>query len=103
MVAPGRFELPTSGLGNRCSIHLSYGATLLINNLATHYQRFVGFCRLMCYRDRMSQKKGERGRGHIYLQHGAWYLKFYQSENRDGGLKKVRKTVFLHDKDREHN
>ena len=24
--APGRFELPTSGLGNRCSIHLSYGA-----------------------------------------------------------------------------
>ena len=28
MVAPGRFELPTSGLGNRCSIHLSYGATL---------------------------------------------------------------------------
>ncbi len=33
MVAPGRFELPTSGLGNRCSIHLSYGAksqTLMI-------------------------------------------------------------------------
>ena len=29
MVAPGRFELPTSGLGNRCSIHLSYGATFL--------------------------------------------------------------------------
>ena len=26
MVAPGRVELPTSGLGNRCSIHLSYGA-----------------------------------------------------------------------------
>ena len=26
MVAPGRFELPTSGLGNRCSIQLSYGA-----------------------------------------------------------------------------
>jgi hypothetical protein len=24
--APGRFELPTYGLGNRCSIHLSYGA-----------------------------------------------------------------------------
>ncbi len=24
--APGRFELPTRGLGNRCSIHLSYGA-----------------------------------------------------------------------------
>src|SRR5580692_4539332 len=28
MVTPGRFELPTCGLGNRCSIHLSYGATL---------------------------------------------------------------------------
>lgn len=51
----------------------------------------------------MSQKKGERGRGHIYLQHGAWYLQFYQAENRDGVLVKVRKSVFLHDKDREHN
>ena len=28
MGAPGRVELPTNGLGNRCSIHLSYGATL---------------------------------------------------------------------------
>ena len=27
MVTLGRFELPTCGLGNRCSIHLSYGAT----------------------------------------------------------------------------
>jgi hypothetical protein len=26
LVAPGRVELPTFGLGNRCSIHLSYGA-----------------------------------------------------------------------------
>src|SRR5688572_3265046 len=25
-IAPGRVELPTSGLGNRCSIRLSYGA-----------------------------------------------------------------------------
>jgi integrase len=47
---------------------------------------------------------GERGRGHVYLQHGkAWYLQFYQNENRDGVLVKVRKSVFLHDKDREHN
>ena len=28
MVTPGRFELPTRSLGNCCSIHLSYGATL---------------------------------------------------------------------------
>jgi hypothetical protein len=28
MVAPGRVELPTFGLGNRCSIHLSYGANV---------------------------------------------------------------------------
>ena len=27
--APGRVELPTNGLGNRCSIHLSYGAKLV--------------------------------------------------------------------------
>lgn len=51
----------------------------------------------------MSKKKGERGRGHVYLQHGAWFLQFYQTENRDGVLAKVRKSVFLHDKDREHN
>jgi hypothetical protein len=29
MVALGRFELPTFGLGNRCSIHLSYRAMRL--------------------------------------------------------------------------
>ena len=28
MEALGRVELPTNGLGNRCSIHLSYGARL---------------------------------------------------------------------------
>jgi hypothetical protein len=33
MVAPGRVELPTFGLGNRCSIHLSYGAKF--SNLAS--------------------------------------------------------------------
>jgi integrase len=51
----------------------------------------------------MSQKKGERGRGHVYLQHDAWYLQFYQTENRDGVLVRMRKSVKLHDKDREHN
>jgi integrase len=46
---------------------------------------------------------GERGRGHVYLQHGAWFLQFYQPENRDGVVVKVRKSVKLADKDREHN
>ena len=37
MVTPGRFELPTCGLGNRRSIHLSYGATCFsIGNLHGH-------------------------------------------------------------------
>jgi hypothetical protein len=40
MVTPGRFELPTCGLGNRCSIHLSYGATTYI--LAQRFQETVG-------------------------------------------------------------
>jgi hypothetical protein len=31
MVAPGRVELPTFGLGNRCSIHLSYGAIVCLH------------------------------------------------------------------------
>ncbi len=29
LVTPGRFELPTRSLGNCCSIHLSYGATVI--------------------------------------------------------------------------
>ena len=33
MVTLGRFELPTSGLGNRCSIQLSYRATLILVRL----------------------------------------------------------------------
>jgi hypothetical protein len=32
LVAPGRVELPTFGLGNRCSIHLSYGANAVVPN-----------------------------------------------------------------------
>ena len=35
MVAPGRVELPTFGLGNRCSIHLSYGAVCLFASVYT--------------------------------------------------------------------
>jgi integrase len=51
----------------------------------------------------MSQKKGERGRGHVYLQHDAWYLQFYIKEMRDGDVVRLRRSVFLHKKDREHS
>ena len=37
MVTPGRLELPTRSLGNCCSIHLSYGATIRINTLLEFY------------------------------------------------------------------
>ena len=50
----------------------------------------------------MKRHKSERGRGHIYEQHGAWYLQFYTTEYRDGVPVKVRKSVKLHDIDREH-
>ena len=33
MEALGRVELPTNGLGNRCSIHLSYRAAFRFNYL----------------------------------------------------------------------
>ena len=39
MVTPGRLELPTRSLGNCCSIHLSYGATVYNQQLT----RFVLF------------------------------------------------------------
>ena len=51
----------------------------------------------------MTQKKGERGRGHVYLQHDAWYLQFYIKEMRDGDVVRLRRSVFLHKKDREHS
>ena len=38
MEAPGRVELPTNGLGNRCSIHLSYGAN------ASCFNGLAGLC-----------------------------------------------------------
>jgi hypothetical protein len=41
-VAPGRFELPTSGLGNRCSIHLSYGATGANSSVYTILLQLLG-------------------------------------------------------------
>jgi integrase len=46
---------------------------------------------------------GERGRGHVYEQNGAFHWRFYETENRDGGLVLVRRSVKLHTKDREHN
>jgi hypothetical protein len=39
MVAPGRVELPTFGLGNRCSIHLSYGADANLPHYLTPFAK----------------------------------------------------------------
>jgi hypothetical protein len=39
--APGRVELPTNGLGNRCSIHLSYGACEAIHYLTLIFRADV--------------------------------------------------------------
>src|ERR1700761_8854 len=44
MVTPGRFELPTCGLGNRRSIHLSYGATLKAALPTPAYLQMRGVC-----------------------------------------------------------
>ena len=37
MEAPGGVEPPTNGLGNRCSIHLSYGAAFFPRVLFSVY------------------------------------------------------------------
>jgi hypothetical protein len=36
--APGGVEPPTNGLGNRCSIHLSYGANVPHNGIMANYR-----------------------------------------------------------------
>jgi hypothetical protein len=48
-VTPGRLELPTNSLGNCCSIHLSYGATLLSYTYASakRIQDAVGLLALL--------------------------------------------------------
>ena len=61
----------------------------------------VGYCRPLCYAP--SMKKSEHGRGHVYEQHGAWYLQYYTSEMRDGVSTRVRRSVKLADHDREHS
>ncbi len=44
-MAPGRVELPTFGLGNRCSIHLSYGANAVVSQFYTATIFFLSaFC-----------------------------------------------------------
>ncbi len=42
MVGLGRFELPTHGLGNRCSIHLSYRPEVAAPNRLTQNKPRVG-------------------------------------------------------------
>ena len=46
MVTPGRFELPTRSLGNCCSIHLSYGATLAVTAVLWSARRNQPTCKM---------------------------------------------------------
>jgi hypothetical protein len=44
MVGLGRVELPTSSLGNCCSIHLSYSPTLIDYYVLAEFERLHGLC-----------------------------------------------------------
>jgi hypothetical protein len=55
LVGLGRFELPTNGLGNRCSIHLSYSPINDLRNqrciIVASSQPSVRFCGLVLDRN----------------------------------------------------
>ena len=55
-----------------------------------------------CENARMTPHEGERQSPSVSC-HGARHFRFYITENHEGKLVKVKKSVKLHDKDREHN
>src|SRR5258708_35834496 len=53
-------------------------------------------------RERSKRLKSEHGRGRVYLQHGAWFLQYYTTENMMGGRVRAFKYGKVADKGREH-
>src|ERR1700728_4658125 len=79
MVGLGRVELPTSSLGNCCSIHLSYSPARLLycKMLTDHSIRRRGFVdrarsRWMCARISCAVFWGDLGVGNRWMGPGGW-------------------------------
>jgi hypothetical protein len=79
MVAPGRVELPTFGLGNRCSIHLSYGAIGFKHT--TYKQLSMSKTAVLKLIARIGIARFSKRKPTIITRSEAVWLRFY----RDGG------------------
>ena len=104
-MTPGRLELPTRSLGNCCSIHLSYGATLktmrlvhayrFLQPILTHWNIMASFPRLLkgCG---MKTKKTRYQQGSIRkvarARGFAWEVRF--STGKVGGKQTYKSSFF---------
>jgi hypothetical protein len=67
LAVPGRLELPTFGLGNRCSILLSYGTELMPQAFPNRFEKLLGFCSPFgCINGEFSQSMSRREPGHAF-------------------------------------
>jgi integrase len=78
MEALGRVELPTFGLGNRCSIHLSYRAAFEINSLKAYVDLCYTFAAQygILRTFKRSGLMGKIQKGRLYERSGAFYVQY---------------------------
>jgi integrase len=99
MEAPGGVEPPTNGLGNRCSIHLSYGATCKINYLQWLLTLYCTTdAQLLFCSCTWEGHMGRIQRGYIYEASRCFYVRYWTTEIVDGSSQRVQRSERLCEK-----